>query len=570
MPRGGESLRTDDRSASRRTWPVLAALAGALLVAYWPALHGDFLWDDVAHLPEPRLRTWGGLARILFEPGTSQQYYPMLFGTFWAEYRLWGERTLGYHVVNVAMHGLGAALLWAVLRRLAIPGALLAAAVFALHPVHVESVAWICELKNTLSGVFYLAALLTYLVFDDSRRPGPWAASFALFLAAMLSKSVTGSLPAVILVLFWWKRGRLSWRTDVLPLLPLFAVSAGIGWFTARYEAEVVGASGAAFDLSFAARSLIAGRALWFYLGKVLWPVPLVFIYPRWRIDPTALWQWGFPAAALAMLVALWFLRRRLGRGPFAAAVMFAGTLFPASGFVNVYPFKFSFVADHFQYLASLGVIVPLCATLAYVARRMPRPAAAALGAALVALLGVLTWRQAHVYQSLETLWTHTVDQNPGSFLAQIGLGVVYEDQGRHAEAIVAEERAIAIDPASPEAHLNLARSYDHLGDYAKAAALYERGLALGSAYAPGVLPRLARLDVRLGQFDQAVDRARRAITLNPRSAYAYAVLGLAYAGQGRRAEAETAWHTALTLDASSEAGRIAAEQLGQRTPGPQ
>ena len=488
----------------------------------------------------------------------------MLFGTFWAEYRLWGETTLGYHLVNVAMHGLGATLLWAVLRRLAIPGALLAAAVFALHPVHVESVAWICELKNTLSGVFYLAALLVYLVFDDTRRLGSWAASFALFVAAMLSKSVTGSLPAAILVLFWWKRGRLSWRAEVLPLLPFFAASAGIGWFTARYEAEVVGAQGAAFDLSFAARGLIAGRALWFYVGKVIWPARLVFIYPRWRIDPTAFWQWGFPAAALAVLVALGLLRRRLGRGPLAAALFFAGTLFPASGFVNVYPFKFSFVADHFQYLASLGVIVPVCAAFASSTRRMPRPAATALGVALVVVVGVLTWRQAHVYQSLETLWTHTVEHNPGSFLAQIGLGVVYEDQGRHAEAIVAEERAVAIDPTSPEAHLNLARSYDHLGDYPKAVALYERGLALGAAYAPIVLPRLARLYVRLGEFDRAVALGRRAITLNPRSAYAHAVLGLAYAALGRRADAETAWHTAVDLDASSEGGRIAAEQLGQ------
>jgi len=552
---------------SRRGWFVLAALAVALFVAYWPALHGSFLWDDVAHLPEPALRTWDGLRRILFEPGASQQYYPVLFGTFWAEYRLWGEATLGYHVVNVAMHGLAATLLWAVLRRLAIPGALLGAAVFALHPVHAESVAWICELKNTLSGVFYLAALLVYLGFDETRRPVAWAASFALFLAAMLSKSVTASLPAAILVLIWWKRGRVSWRSDVLPLLPFFAAAAGIGWFTARYEAEVVGASGAAFDLSFVARCFIAGRAVWFYAGKVLWPATLVFVYPRWRVDPAELWQWGFPVAALAVLLVFWSLRRRLGRAPLAAALFFMGTIFPASGFINVYPFKFSFVADHFQYLASLGVIVPVCAVLAHVTRRMPRPAATALGVALVGVLGVLTWRQAHIYQSPETLWTHTVAQNPESFLAQIGLGVVYEDQGRHAEAIAAEEKAIAIDPGSPEAHLNLARSYDHAADYVKAAALYERGLALGAAYAPVVLPRLARVYVRIGEFDRAVELGRRAITLNPRSAYAHAVLGLAHAALGRRADAETEWHTALDLDASGEGGRIAAEQLGESAP---
>lgn len=543
---------------SGRTLLAAIAVAAALAVAYSPALHGAFLWDDVAHLPEPQLRTAAGLWRILFEPGASQQYYPVLFGAFWLEHRLWGDATLGYHVVNVVMHGIAAGLVWAVLRRLAMPGALLAAAIFALHPVHVESVAWIAELKNTLSGVFYLASLLAYLSFDAERRVGRWALALLLFLAAMLGKSVTGSLPAAILLILWWRRGRLSVGRDVLPLLPFFVVAAGIGWFTAHYEADVVGANRAGFVLSGAERGLIAGRALWFYLGKLVWPVPVVFIYPRWHLDPDAWWQWTYPAAAVAALAALFALRGRLGRGPLAAALFFVGTLFPALGFVDIYPFKFSFVADHFQYLASLGPIVLASATLA----RFGRAAAPLVGTTIVAVLAVLTWRQAHVYQSPETLWRATAEHNPDSFLAQIGLGVVYEDQGKHREAIAAQERAVAIDPTSAEARLNLARSYDALGDYAKAAALYEEGLRLEIGYARAVSPRLARLYVRLGEVDKAVAMARLAIAGDENSSYAWAVLGLALDAQGHRADAEEAWRTAIRLDPDGNGGRLAREQL--------
>lgn len=555
---------------SGRAGLAAMALTVALVVAYAPAFHGAFLWDDVAHLPAPQLRTVAGLWQILLRPGASQQYYPLLFGTFWLEYRLWAEATLGYHLFNVAMHGLAAALVWLVLRRLAIPGALFAAAIFALHPVHVESVAWIAELKNTLSGVFYLASLLAYLRFDDGDVPRArrwWAASFVLFVCALLSKSVTGSLPGAVLVILWWKRGRLSWRRDVAPLVPFFVASAAIGRFTARYEAVVVGASRAGFTLSAAQRCLIAGRALWFYLWKLIWPVPLIFIYPRWHLDPTAWWQWTFPLAVIALFVALVLLQRRLGRGPLAASLFFAGTLLPALGVVDIYPFKFSFVADHFQYLASLGPIVLAAAGLTRWTARWNRTAAGALGVALLGILATLTWRQAHVYQSPETLWRATVEDNPDSFLAQIGLGVIYEDQGRHAEAIAAEERAVAIDPTSAEAHLNLARSYDAMGDYPRATALYEEGVRLESGYAPQVRPRLARLYVRLGQFDRGAATARTALRLSPGSSYLHAVLGLALEGQGRRAEAEQEWRLAIELEPQGEGARLARERLAAPVP---
>jgi protein O-mannosyl-transferase len=329
-----------------------------------------------------------------------------LHSAFWLEHRLWGDATLGYHLVNIAWHALAAILVAMILRRLAIPGAHLAAAVFALHPVCVESVAWITEQKNTLSAVFYLGAALLYVHFDLSRRKRFYFLALGLFGAALLCKTVTATLPGALLVIFWWQRGRLSWRRDVLPLAPFFALGAAAGVFTAWIERTMIGAEGARFAISAPERFLIAGRAVWFYLGKLVWPADLLFIYPRWHLDATAWGQYLYPAAALLWAAALWALRRRW-RGPLAGSLYFAGTLFPALGFFNVYPFLFSFVADHFQYLATLGIITVASSGAALLlARCRSRQRLIGYGVclALVATLGALTWRQSRMYNNLEAL----------------------------------------------------------------------------------------------------------------------------------------------------------------------
>ncbi len=239
----------------------------AALAAYFPALHGEFLWDDAGHITNPALQSWSGLLRIWFEPGVTQQYYPLLHSAFWLEHKLWGDAVLGYHVVNVLQHALAATLFGALLRRLAVPGAWLAASLFLLHPVCVESVAWICEQKNTLSLVLYLAAALAYVRFDVERSPRRYAIATLLFACALLTKTVTASLPAALLVVFWWQRGRLDWRRDVLPLLPWFALGTGSGLFTAHFERVLIGAQGADFNLGALDRLVLAGRVFWFYLG---------------------------------------------------------------------------------------------------------------------------------------------------------------------------------------------------------------------------------------------------------------------------------------------------------------
>jgi hypothetical protein len=403
----------------------------AVLLAYLPALNGGLLWDDLGHITVPELRSAVGLWRIWTELGATQQYYPLLHSAFWLEHRLWGDSMSGYHLANIALHSTAAVLVVLILRHLAVPGALLAGLIFALHPVCVESVAWISEQKNTLSAVFYLASMFVYVRFVDDRGGGsggsreqdpPYWLAFALFICALLTKTVTATLPAALLLVLWWQRGRLGGRRDVLRLAPWFAVAIIAGLFTAWFEHQIIGAKGADFALTPAERILLAGRVICFYLGKLFWPADLIFAYPRWSIDAASPWDYVYPAGVAALAVAL-----ALGkRGPLAGYLFFCGTLVPVLGFVNVYPFLFSYVADHFQYLASLGIIVPVAGVLAIASERLaPRRRWATIaGTTLVLILAALTWNRSAVYQSAELLFRDTIARNPQSWMAYQNLGV--------------------------------------------------------------------------------------------------------------------------------------------------
>ena len=373
------------RRPADRTLLTVLLIVCCTFLAYLPALDGGLLWDDAAHVTRPDLRSLHGLWRIWSDLGATQQYYPLLHSAFWMEYKLWGDATLGYHLANLLLHAAAAILVMLIMRRLGLPGAWLAALIFTLHPVCVESVAWIAEQKNTLSTVFYLGAALLYLNFDRTRRGSHYFLALALFVMALLTKTVTDTLPAALLVVFWWQRGRLGWKRDVVPLLPWFALGAAAGLFTAWVERRFVFAEGPDFALTLVERFLLAGRALWFYLGKLVWPADLMFFYPRWHVDAAQWWQYLFPLAALAALIGLCLLAPK-HRGPLAGALIFAGTLFPALGFFNVYPFIYSYVADHFQYAASLGIIVPVAAGLASAVTARTRGWAVA--AACLALAG--------------------------------------------------------------------------------------------------------------------------------------------------------------------------------------
>ena len=465
-----------------REWNALllgACSVALMLIVYLPALGGGFGWDDDAYVTNNlTLRSVRGLSQIWGQLTATPQYYPLTYSSFWLEYHLWGPNPLGYHVVNVLLHTLAAMLLWRVLVRLQLPGAWLAAGIFALHPVAVESVAWITERKNVLSAVFYFAAALAYLRWLDYRTTKIYLLSFALFMCALFSKTVTASLPAALLLVIWWKHGRIPGR-DVRPLLPFFAAGAALGLVTSWLERTHVGANGPEWALSFFDRCLIAGRALWFYAGKLFWPTNLTFIYPRWQIDPGIWWQWLFPAAAIAVVMIPWSLRARIGRGPLVAVLFFAGTLFPALGFANVYPMRYSFVADHFQYLASTGLIVLAAAGLTRIVR--PVPFAAVL---LPLLLAVLTWKQSAIYADAKTLWQDTLAKNAASWMAHNNLGTILESEGRIDEAASHYAEALRLKPDHAEAHNNLGNTSYKKGLTDAAIGEYREAIRLKPDYA--------------------------------------------------------------------------------------
>ena len=470
------------QTGSVRRYEGLLILA-AVFIAYIPALNGGLLWDDLSHITVPELRSIHGLWRIWTELGATQQYYPMLHSAFWLEHRLWGDSLVGYHVAGVVLHSAAASLLVLILRQLEVRGALFAGLIFALHPVCVESVAWISEQKNTLSAVFYLAAAYVYLRDPRDprslRSPDYWLA-FALFVCALLSKTVTATLPAALLVVLWWQRGRLDWRRDALPLVPWFAIAAIAGAFTIWFEHDIIGARGADFTLSAVERLLLAGRVVWFYLAKLLWPAGLNFIYPRWSIDASAAWQYLFSIAAVAMAMALGVLAWRQppfapssqtaavgSRGPLAGYLFFVGTLVPVLGFVNVYPFLFSYVADHFQYLASLGVIVPVASILVLSSPRLGVALQSVLATMFLVMLGMLTWNRSAVFGDAETLYRDAIARNPQAWMAYQNLGTELASRNRLSEAIDAYEGALRARSDFPQAQSNLVLAHMKLGDAA-------------------------------------------------------------------------------------------------------
>jgi tetratricopeptide (TPR) repeat protein len=540
---------TKPTGLGRRRWLGPLALALALQVltcaAYWPAIRGGMLWDDDKHVTSTELQSVDGLRRIWFEVGSTQQYYPIVHSAFWLQHRLWGDSTLGYHATNIVLHALSAFLVWVILKRLSVPGAALAAFVFALHPVQVESVAWMTELKNTLSGVFYLAAALTYLRFDKTRRVSAYGLAVGLFVLALMSKTVTATLPAALLVVMWWQRGALDLRRDAGPLAPLFAMGLLGGLVTTWIERVQIGAYGADFQFTLVERLLIAGRVVWFYLGKLVWPFDLMFIYPRWEISQGIWWQYVFPIALAGLIGSLWWVRART-RAPLAALLLFCGALFPAAGFVNVYPFRFSFVADHFQYLASVPAIAFAAAIVARFAPRVA-PAHVQRGAAVLLLsaLGLLTWNQSRQYADADTLYHTTIRLNPSCWMARINLGVLKLD-GAPVEASAQFQEALRLKPDAAEAHYNLGLIDQKSGRLTEAEEHYRKALRFGPDLAV-IHNNLGRVLQDQGRRDDAIQECERALQLNPRLAEAHVNLGALELG-ANNASAEAHLRAALRL----------------------
>src|SRR6202162_6174190 len=522
---------------------ILALLVvGVTVFAYRPAWNGGFIWDDDDYVTNNRLLIApDGLRRIWFSLDSPSQYFPLVYTTFRIEHALWGLNPSGYHWVNILLHVANALLVWRLLARLNIPGAWLAGAIFALHPVQVESVAWITERKNVLMGFFFLLTLLAWAAFIDERTKRPWAfygLALVLYGLALSAKSTACTLPAALLLILWLQRKRINWER-ILQVVPFFLLGLGMGLVTIWWERYHQGTRGTLFVLGPIERILIARRAIWFYLGKLLLSSTLTFIYPRWTISPANPLDYAWLLAAGGLCALIYFARRYTGRSVEVAALFLVATLSPVLGFIMLYTFRYTFVADHYQYLACIGPIALVSGGFINLIDKVgiARWMAWAGAFAVIACLSVLTFRQSATYRDLETLWRSTIAKDPGSWMAYNNLGVVEFEKGNIDDAISKYERSLELHPDYPEALYNLGSALLQKGRTEEAIKLCEKALKLqpGDVDAHVVLGNalMVKQDV-----DGAISHYRAALTLRPDDANAHHNLGVALQQQGKSEEA--------------------------------
>jgi tetratricopeptide (TPR) repeat protein len=600
MPASALPMQTSEPESARRplwqqTWLLALLLIALVFVAYARVFTAGFIWDDESHLTQnPCIVGPLGLKEVW----TTMRavYYPLVLTTFWALHRVVGLSPWPYHLLNVLLHAGSALLLWQILRRLSIRGAWLGASLWALHPVIVQSVAWVTELKNTQSCLFYLLSICCFLKWDDAPRiarislvqnAGNQAEAFprvprwrtvptrrdlmlfvlslCFFILATLSKPSVVMLPVILALCIWWQTERIQWR-DVAAFAPFVLISALASVWTILEQRLHSGATGAEWAQTWPERLIIAGRVMWFYLAKLVWPDPLIFIYPRWKIDPSELTAYLPLLAALTGLLVLWLVRAKWSHAVFFAAAYYVVSLFPVLGFFNVFFFRYSFVSDHFQYLASMGplalagaAITTGCTRLAVAVlprrgaptsslsndaattpRHLPRRTSSVVATTpFLGLCGVLllplvflTWRQTAIYHDLFTLYTSTLTKNPGCWMAHYNLGIALNDWGETDEAIAHYQQAIELRPGYAEAHYNLGRLLAQKGQLDDAVTHYEKALETDPADAEAQ----NNLGVTLfgsGRVDEALDHYRKALTIRPDYAEASCNLANALLSKG-------------------------------------
>jgi tetratricopeptide (TPR) repeat protein len=559
-----------DPSVRRRTWLWRFVLIGLVFIVYLGIFNAGFIWDDESHLTQNPCVV-GPLG--LKEVWTSARavYYPLVLTTFWTVHKFVGLSPWPYHVLNVLLHAGSAVLLWQALRQLNVRGAWLGAALWALHPVMVQSVAWVTELKNTQSGFFYLLSIFCFLNWEEKPRMtrisrikgaeevlvkhprNPRYLWFGLpllfFLLAILSKPSVVMLPVVLGLCVWWRKGRISWR-DIAALAPFFLISALASAWTILEQKFHAGATGAEWAQTWPERFIIAGRAIWFYLAKLAWPYPLIFIYPRWKINSSQLIAYLPLIAAVAGLLALWMIRAKWSRVAFFAAAYYVVSLFPVLGFFSVYFFRYSFVSDHFQYLASMGPLALAGAGIVMGCRRLSatrRPSALSstsrheavvttplVGICAVVLLSLvfLTWRQTGVYHNVVSLYTATLTKNPGCWMAHYNLGIALNDRGDVDEAIAHYRQAVELRPSYAEAHYNLARLLVQKGQVDEAVAHYQKALEINPADA-AAHNNLGATLLANGRVDEAIAHYQKALAIQPDYADASCNLASALLSKG-------------------------------------
>jgi protein O-mannosyl-transferase len=578
-------------SSRQRAFIFALVLTAVTVFAYRPAWNGGFLWDDDVYITNNELLTApDGLRRIWFSLDSPSQYFPLVYTTFRFERAVWGLNPTGYHWINLVLHVANALLVWLVLVRLKVPGAWLAGAIFALHPVQAESVAWITERKNVLMGFFFLLTLLTWIAFVNGKTKRRWlfyGLALLLYLFALSAKTTACTLPAALLLILWLQHKPIDWKR-VIQLVPFLLLGIGMGILAIWWERYHQGTSRAVFAfLTPIERVLVASRAVWFYLSKLIWPSNLTFIYPRSDITPTHLLNYAWLLAGIIMCAAIYFLRRYLGRGVEVAAAFFVATLSPVLGFVMLYTFRYTFVADHYQYLACIGPIALASAGLINLADTFKKRRTLILSTALFvpAVLATLTWRQAAMYGNIETLWRTTLARNPTCWMAHNNLGIVlfgkgqlddaiahyqttlemqptYWDadynlgsallgKGQVDEAIFYCDKAVRMQPNDPDAQVALANALLQKRRIDDAIVHYQKAVAMRPDY---FLARagLGHALLEKGNLDDAIEHSRAALLIQPNDADCQTILAIALDEKGQSAEAIAHYEKALEISPQS------------------
>lgn len=544
----------------------------AVVFVYQPVWHAGFIWDDDVYVINNRLLTApDGLQKIWFSTESPSQYFPLTYTVLRLERALWGLNAAGYHWVNILVHAANALLVWTVLQRLKVPGAWFGAALFALHPVQVETVAWITELKNLLALFFSLLTLLAWIKFTEEEKAPPWqyyGLALVFYALALFSKTTACALPAALVLTLWLQKKPLAWPRW-LQIAPFLLLGLAMGALSVWWERHHQNTFGEVFAIGPVSRLLIASRAVWFYLGKLIWPVHLSFSYERWGIDPRDPLQWIWLAAGLALVVVVCLTRRFYGRGVEVAGLYFVATLSPVIGFIMEYTFKYSFVADHYQYAACIGPLALVGATACRTFGSSPKPTLFTIVRAVILLpLAVLTWEQSNTYIDADSVWRATLKQNPASTMARNNLGRLLLDKGQTDDAMALFQSVLNAHPDDLTAQYNMGDALLAGNRMDEAVAHFQRAMELAPSLA-SIPYRLGEVYLKEGRMDLAIRSFDRAIQLHPDYAAAFCNLGYALLQSGHRDEALAAYTKSLELDpnyalAHNDLGNILL-QMGRR-----
>jgi len=524
-------------------------IVAAGFFVFWPALRGDWLWDDDKLVVDNlQLHRWSGLEQIWFAlPRTD--YWPLSWTVLWGEWHLWGNHPFGYHLCSLALHLGSGFLIWRILGRLGLRAGWIGGLLFVIHPLAVESTAWISEIKNTLSLPLFLLSFDAWLDEEEERKNSGYLRSVLYYLAAMLAKTSTIMLPLVLLLYSWWKRGTIT-RSDLRKIIPYLVIALVLGMITFYFQSHGRMADSIRMG-SFWERMAGAGMALFFYLGKFLWPTELLPIYPHWTFDKLTLIQ-ILPIPLLAgLFLVLWILRRSWGRHVLFGLGFFVLNVLPVLGLVKMRYLNISPVADHLVYLPMLGLIGLVVAGMEQVNKRLNGDIRPIAEGVVVLVLALMAW-ESHVYAgkfiNQETLWTYELPRNPQAYQAHNNLGIAWAQAGRTAEAMEQFEQTLQIKPDFAEAYCNLGFAWAQTGRPFKAIEQYERALQLKPDFAEAH-DDLGNALLQTGEASEAKQHFERALQINPDFAEAHNSLGVALAQGGRVSEAIEQFIQALRIN---------------------